>query len=557
MTESFVARWISIGAALVTLLVTASISVDPVNVPKLLVTAGLGLGMWFIVIAFHAKSLWVENRSLFIATSLYLVMGVMTLFTSNAPVTQNVYGVSGRNTGFLAYFSFVGIMLACSQLRDTKSFNKILYALFFAGSLEVFYAFLQFSGHDFIKWNNIYNSILGTLGNPDFSSAFLGIFIAGLVAYIFKPGLSWSLRSAGIILSLIALFEIKKTSALQGLIVTALALTIIGFYLIRSYFAKNIITYVYTTVMVIVASVAIAGTLQKGPLVRYLYKQSVSFRGQYWRAGVTMAKGHPFTGVGYDTYGDWYKRARSAQAMITPGPATITNVAHNVFIDALASGGFIFFAAYLAIFIIAFIAIVRVSLRNRAYDPIFVALTATWICYNVQAFISINQIGIAIWGWLLTGAVIAYERATRNAVMPDVGSKKLSKNKRSQAADTQPGVVLAGVSGFIIGLIVALPPFIADSSWRSAMQAASAQQLGAAASRFPMDSNRLANAALMFENNKMYSQAVDMARKGIKFNPDYSDAWKVLLVVSQSTPEEKAHAKEMMHKLDPRNTELK
>ena len=72
-----------------------------------------------------------------------------------------------------------------------------------------------------------------------------------------------------------------------------------------------------------------------------------------------------------------------------------------------------------------------------------------------------------------------------------------------------------------------------------------------------MDSNRLANAALMFENNKMYSQAVDMARKGIKFNPDYSDAWKVLLVVSQSTPEEKAHAKEMMHKLDPRNTELK
>ena len=193
MTESFVARWISIGAALVTLLVTASISVDPVNVPKLLVTAGLGLGMWFIVIAFHAKSLWVENRSLFIATSLYLVMGVMTLFTSNAPVTQNVYGVSGRNTGFLAYFSFVGIMLACSQLRDTKSFNKILYALFFAGSLEVFYAFLQFSGHDFIKWNNIYNSILGTLGNPDFSSAFLGIFIAGLVAYIFKPGLSWSL----------------------------------------------------------------------------------------------------------------------------------------------------------------------------------------------------------------------------------------------------------------------------------------------------------------------------------------------------------------------------
>jgi hypothetical protein len=36
MTESFVARWISIGAAIITLLVTANVSMDPVNVPKLL-----------------------------------------------------------------------------------------------------------------------------------------------------------------------------------------------------------------------------------------------------------------------------------------------------------------------------------------------------------------------------------------------------------------------------------------------------------------------------------------------------------------------------------------
>jgi hypothetical protein len=133
----------------------------------------------------------------------------------------------------------------------------------------------------------------------------------------------------------------------------------------------------------------------------------------------------------------------------------------------------------------------------------------------------------------------------------------LPKKQRSLAADTQPGVVLAGVGGFIVGLIIALPPFTADASWRTAMSSGNAENLQAAALKFPIDSNRLANAALVFENNKLSAQALVMARKGIEHNPDYFDAWRVLSTISQSTPEEKTKALEMMHKLDPRNKELK
>ena len=89
------------------------------------------------------------------------------------------------------------------------------------------------------------------------------------------------------------------------------------------------------------------------------------------------------------------------------------------------------------------------------------------------------------------------------------------------------------------------------------MSSGNAEKLQAAALKFPVDSNRLANAALVFENNKLSAQALLMARKGIEHNPDYFDAWRVLSTISQSTPEEKAKALEMMHKLDPRNKELK
>ena len=557
MTESFVARWISIGAALITLLVTANVSMDPVNVPKLLLASGLGFGMWAIVFVFNIKEIWRGNKPLLLATVLYLALGAVTLFVSSAPFTQNFYGVNGRNTGFLAYLALTGIMLAASQLRSKKSFTQILYALFTAGILNVIYCLIALSGNDFIPWNNVYNNILGTFGNPDFISAFLGIFITALVAYVFKPGMNLPLRISGIVLAVIALYEVKSSHAIQGLAVTAIGLAIIGFYLVRSYLKKDIFTIGYVTAVGVVGALAVAGALQKGPLTQYIYKTSVSLRGQYWNAGITMAKDHPFTGVGFDTYGDWYRRARSARAMVLPGPSTVTNAAHNVFIDVLASGGFVFFAAYLAIFAIALVAIVKVTLRNRSYDAIFVSLAAAWICYNVQAFISINQIGLAVWGWLLSGSVIAYEHATRVQVLSETPAAKSPKKQRSRAADTQPGVVLAGVGGFIVGLIIALPPFTADSGWRTAMSSNDALKIQAAALKFPMDSWRMANAALLFENNKLYPQAIEMARKGVEFNPDYFDAWKVLAAVSQATPEEKTHAVAMMHKLDPRNTELK
>ena len=557
MTESFVARWISIGAALVTLLVTANVSMDPVNVPKLLLTSGLGFGMWAVVFGFNIKEIWRSNKPLLLVTVMYLALGVVTLFVSHAPFTQNFYGVNGRNTGFLAYLALTGIMLAASQLRTKKSFTQILYALFTAGVLNVIYCLIALSGNDFIPWNNVYNKILGTFGNPDFISAFLGIFITALVAYVLKPGLSLPLRISGIVIAVIALYEVKASHAIQGLAVTAIGLAIIGFYLVRSYMKKDLFTFAYIGAVGIVGTLAVAGALQKGPLTKYIYKTSVSLRGEYWDAGITMAKTHPLTGVGFDTYGDWYRRARSASAMILPGPSTVTNAAHNVFIDVLASGGFIFFAAYLAIFVIALVSIVKVTLRNRSYDAIFVALAGAWICYNVQAFISINQIGLAVWGWLLSGCVIAYENSTRSQTLTDTPSVKLPKKQRSRAADTQPGVVLAGVGGFIVGLIIALPPFTADSGWRTAMSSNDALKIQTAALKFPMDSWRLGNAALVFENSKLYPQALELARKGVEYNPDYFDAWKVLGAVSQSTPEEKAKAIEMMHKLDPRNKELK
>jgi hypothetical protein len=271
-----------------------------------------------------------------------------------------------------------------------------------------------------------------------------------------------------------------------------------------------------------------------------------------------MGLDHPLTGVGMDTYGDWYRRARSENAAtVMPGPRTVTNAAHNVVIDFFAYGGWPLLLTYVGLLVLAAIAAVRVIARTRTYDAIFVAIFAAWACYITQAIISINQIGLAIWGWLLTGALVAYEYATRpeTSVAQPAATKSARKSANSGVISPQ---LVAGL-GAIVGLLVAVPPLSADMKWRSALDSKDANKVMAALEPGylnPSDSQRLAQAVQLFASSNLMEQARDTALKAVKFNPDYFDAWRLLYYLSNSTEAEKAQAVENMKRLDPRNPDV-
>ena len=190
--------------------------------------------------------------------------------------------------------------------------------------------------------------------------------------------------------------------------------------------------------------------------------------------------------------------------------------------------------------------------RRRAYEGIFVALTSAWFCYQVQSIISINQIGLAIWGWVLSGALIAYEVATRNQII-EVSAPTGKQKSKTVRNETPASTFLVGVIGCALGLAIAAPPFLADANWRSALQKRDLNGVVAASTKFQMDSARMAQAVATLEDNKAYSQAHDLVLKAIKYNPDYYDTWRLLGFISASTPEEKAKAASNLKRLDPLN----
>jgi hypothetical protein len=262
----------------------------------------------------------------------------------------------------------------------------------------------------------------------------------------------------------------------------------------------------------------------------------------------------PFTGVGMDSYGNWYRAFRPDRALVDmPGVKVITNAAHNVVIDIFAYGGFPLLLSYLGILGVGIWAIVRVTLRNRSYDGTFVALATTWLAYQLQSIISINQMGLAIWGWLLLGVLVAYEYSTR----PQPESTDKAKPVKQKELIFSPQLV--GGIGVVIGALIAVPPMSADMAWKSAVKAQNVQQVEAALTPSylkPRDSARLAQAVLLLENSKLPDLAYKYAKEGVEFNPDYFDAWRVLYSVSKATQEDKDLALSNMKRLDPKNPDV-
>ena len=564
VAERTIARFLGIGSAFVAIVVVTGTVTDPVNVTKLFALGGVAVGAFAVLLAFGLVQLWESSKALVISSVLLLVAGINAILNSEGPLVQNVYGVYGRNTALVTYVLLVFIALAASILRAQSSFTILIWGLLGAGLVNVIYCMWAIIFGDFIPWSNPYGNILGTFGNPNFIGAFLGIFAASLVAYTFKKGARLDLRIGSALVFLVAVYEIINSNAIQGRVVVAAGLAIVGFYLVRSRF-ENVIAQIGYIAFVAVGGVfALLGALQIGPLTKYIYKTSVSLRGEYWQAGWNMGSDHPFTGVGFDTYGDWYRSARDTQALVLPGPNTVTNAAHNVPFDVFAFGGWPLFLTYIAILLLSVIAIVKVTMRARKYDGVFVTLTTAWVCYQLQSIISINQIGLAVWGWLFGGALIAYEVATRPKKTDDTNESQ--RGKQPSGRTTKPkssevifsSTLIAGI-GAVVGLLIASPPYSADAKWRSAITSQNVQKVEEAlvpGYLNPQNSYKYANAVQLFENSKLPDLALKYAKISVEFNPNHFDSWKMLYFISKSSPEEKALALENMKRLDPNNPDV-
>jgi O-antigen ligase len=560
---AFTTKTLTFGAFLISVAVITTGLNEPVNAPKMLFLAITAFAllpscfMYFRNKQFNLR----QNTSTILILCLLLLFGFW-LMTSNLlssqPFEHGFYGTYGRNTGTLTYLSLSILLVASIISSMANNAPFVLKALFFTGFFNIIYFILTKLGIELFNWNNPSNSVLGTFGNSNFAGAFMGIFFVFLFGSLFQINQSKLTKYLTVVLIPITFYEVLQTKATQGLIVCALGLSVIFFYYLRFKVSKLISTS-YAVIVSLIGLVGIAGILQVGPLEQYLYKLSVSLRGAYWAAGWQMGLNHPLFGVGPDSYGFYYREFRDQRVIDLVGPSVTTDAAHNVFMDIFAYGGVPLLLVYSAIQIYVIYKIVSQFRQARSFDPVFVILVACWLGYQAQSLVSINQIGVAIWGWILGGLILGYNSIIPNLeeAAPGSKSKKESKTKKDSSQLMSAQGLLSTLCFAVIGFTIAIQPLLSDAKYYSALGKREITSIETAAKTWPTNPVRLGDAATLFSNNGFKAQSIEMANYAIQKYPNSYVSWYVYYTTPGLPDAEKSKALAKLKLLDPLNVELR
>jgi hypothetical protein len=204
---------------------------------------------------------------------------------------------------------------------------------------------------------------------------------------------------------LLLLIVIKFSQVRQGLLTAVAGIAIIA--IVWTFQQSKKSSYALSALGVIGAILSLMGMLNKGPIAKYLYKASVTYRGDYWRAGWRMFIHHPYFGVGSDRYGAYFRQYRDTTQVLRRGPDLVSNAAHSVPIQLASTGGIFVLLTFIALTGFIFWRGVTALRTSEGSNQITVAtIFAAWLAYEAQSFISIDNLAIAVWGYILGGAVV-------------------------------------------------------------------------------------------------------------------------------------------------------
>jgi O-antigen ligase len=536
----------------VTLLVTPLWSLDPINPIKMLVVSAVGF-MGLGVLLANQKALQLGRFKVpLILISCFMVWQLVVLVVSGGEMLQQLFGTTGRNTGFITYLAF-SILFVVAMVASSNIFsNRFLIAALVVGVASLGYGVVQALGGDPFNWVNPYSPVFGFLGNPNFQSSLLGILGSIVFTQLLSGSVKIQIKSAYLVYLLVTVYVIRETASQQGFLVLLIGSAVsLGVFV---YGKSRALGYSYLALAAVGFFAVLIGTLNKGPLASLLYKDSVTYRGDYWRAGWKMTVENPISGVGLDSYGDWYRRSRTIEATLRRGPDVTSNAAHNVFLDISAYGGFPLLLVYLALMVLVVISAVKVFKRSQGFNAGFVGLVAGWVAFQAQSIISINQIGLALWGWVLSGLIIGYEINTRDG--DEVVEKKTGKSA-TKAVQTSAATPVAIFVGLIVGVLVGMPPYLASAKYKSALETSNPQIIQEAAYIWPTDSSRMIQVAMTLNDNKLEDQGLQVAQDAVERFPDNFAVWSTLNSMNKASVEQKAEALAQMKRLDPLNPNLK
>ncbi len=474
---------------------------------------------------------------------MFTAFSLNSLMFSEMPFTESFYGISGRYNGFLTYLMFMVLMLASAIFSNPTLLDKLLFALAFLGFLSSSYGILQFLGLDPLDPIAKYGGMIGFFGNPNFLSAYLGMTGVATFALTITSWSSKSKRYGFLLVLVLTLFVLIKINSRQGILIFLCSSVFLSILILGNKPRTRKLSLAIFASYILTIFLTLLDIFQMAPWKSVLYEYSISARGDFWRAAINMGKDNFMTGVGLDGYRDNFRLYRDLNAAIRD-PNTPVNSSHNLLLDLFVGGGLPLVIIYFCIILLVLKSAFN-NLRNN-FQIKYAAVFCTWLAFQLQAIVSINQISIGVVGWILTGVLIGYKGVLAESDL----SRKSSISKSASN-------VLAKSFAIALGLALTIPLFISDSNFRSAVVNGEVSSLINNIDNWPRSVERVNLTTNIFfaTNNQFFAEK--SARKAIELNKNNYEAWLNLYKVKSLSSQEKKFIFSMLEKLDPLNPTLK
>lgn len=466
-----------------TLAISPWFNFDPINLIKVLFLTCTSFSAFGLLLPYFRDALKIVGKSTSFILGGFCLALFSSYFFSGANKSQQFWGVFGRNTGILTYVALTLVCFLTAILSSQIYYSKIVWSLVITLSIMSIYCLIQIANLDPISWSAFFP--FGTLGNVNFLSGFMGIGLVSVFVLALSSEIENRTRFALSALFAIGIFVLIKSDSTQG--VVALAVGISSYVLVKSWFVGRKVFLVSLFSYSIGFLTLVLGLFDKGPLRSLIYQFTVLYRADYMHAGVSMLMSHPLTGVGIDSYDDWYRIERGAISAFRTSLNRTANSAHNISIDIAAGGGFPLLITYLSLLLLIIFSVIKCARRGLFKDPFYLATTLSWLAYQVQASVSINQVGVGIWGWILGGTLIGYSKLEiGNPLRINNGKKsekKIFESRRERRGgkskpNTPPAIAIVGSSVMLtVGFILAFLPLKTDADFARASKAGSAELL--------------------------------------------------------------------------------
>jgi hypothetical protein len=505
---------------------------DPINLPKVLALVIFAFTSAVLYLALRKSTPKpIETKASRVYLTLYLLLVIFMLisgFLGSQNYIRILFGTSGRNNGLIYYLSALGIVLVILRLiiglREIEYVHRILVwtSLPFA-----IYSTIQYLDLDPIAWNNSYNKVIGTLGNPNFSASALAIFSVFWL-YLFSRSSSkhLALKLSMLIASAIMAFLSWSTESLQGLVVIGLGFALVGYIQVRQRSSNKAIPIIFFVVTALGLVISFASFLGFGPLGNLLEQYTLKLRGWYALIGLRAMIDSPWTGVGVDSYVHAFRSSRGDEFVSQYGATLANNNAHSTPAQVGATFGVIVFLLYSLIHLLVLHKALQIINSKSENQFHLKGIAIIWTLVFSQSLLSIEIIGLGVMNWVLGALILSSQRAN---VDPEIVVKEKSGKKKKM--ETYPAWV---GSLTIATLVVGSTPLILVSREDRAFVIVSRIQVSDQASKEIVRENfsKLSDFSLL------QAEKVDKVAGSLYRSDMFADVEKIVTRLYQVSPDD-------------------